>query len=173
MDPNDTFLRLWTTAQPTLAAYVGSLVRDRHATDDIVQEVAVVAWRKFTEFDATRAFLPWVLGIARCEVLGRRRTFARSFLTYQSDLVETIAEAYESQADELAERTDALRGCLEGLPERTQDYVRLRYQEDLSPGDIAERLGRDVNVVRVALHRLRSSLEECIRRRLTQQGTTS
>ena len=57
--------RLWTIAQPTVSAFIGSLVREIRDRDDVLQDVAVAFMSSFASYDATRPFMAWVIGIAR------------------------------------------------------------------------------------------------------------
>lgn len=168
-DAESEFVRHWTQAQPVVAAYIGALLRDRHQADDVLQQVAVVAWRKMAEYDRAQPFSGWAMGIARHEVLHHRRSLKRSIICFHSDLLEAVGAEYAAAAAELGERADAMRACLKGLPESGWTLLRLRYEDALSPAAIAARLGRTANQVRVALHRLRAGLETCINRRLASR----
>ena len=46
--------RLWLEAEPAVRAYVGASVRGFHDAEDVVQQVALTAARRFDEFDASR-----------------------------------------------------------------------------------------------------------------------
>lgn len=167
---SEAFLRAWTQAQPAVSAYIASLVRDRHLADDLVQEVAMAAWRKFASYDPTQSFTGWAIGIARMSILGSRRNQARSPISYHADLLDSVTDITIEDADELDERAAAVRECLRDLPDHGLNYVKMRYQDGLPPREIASALGMEANAVRVALHRLRSILAECITRRLGPQA---
>src|SRR3954453_23638123 len=49
-------------AQPVVAAFITSIVRDSHRADDLLQEVARISAVKFDEYDSSRAFTSWVTG---------------------------------------------------------------------------------------------------------------
>jgi len=76
------------------------------------------------------------------------------------------------EADALQRLT--LAAAVDGLDERSQDLLALRYGADLSARQIAEILGLKTNAVEVALHRtlarLRPELEEP---RVAGSGPTS
>ena len=48
-----------------VAAFVLSIIPDFHQAEDVLQQVAVVLVREFGQFDTSRPFLPWALGIAQ------------------------------------------------------------------------------------------------------------
>ncbi len=62
---HDQFLRLFAEHEPALRVVVRSLLPTRTDASDVMQNVAVVLWRKFGEFDATRDFRKWAFGVAR------------------------------------------------------------------------------------------------------------
>jgi RNA polymerase sigma-70 factor, ECF subfamily len=169
MDSED-FTRYWTKAQPVVSGYITSMVPDYHQAEDMLQNVAVVLLRKFSEYNPAQSFNAWALGVTRNEILLRRRTHARSFVSFQPDLVESVASAYGELSSELDTRTAALQQCFQNVKGRSWDMISLRYEQDLKPQQIAEKLSMDPGAVRTALSRIRASLQECIERRVAQQG---
>ena len=166
MNNHEQFTRRWTEAQPIVAGYINAVVPDFQEAEDLLQDVAVILLRKFTEYDAQRPFVAWAIGIAKREVLVARRRHARGFLSYQADLLERISEAYEELAPEFEDRSRALRECLRTVRGRAGELLRLRYEESLKPDSIAARVGMAVVAVRVMLSRTRAALRGCIERKL-------
>jgi RNA polymerase sigma-70 factor (ECF subfamily) len=169
MDDNERFTRYWTEAQPIVAAYISTMVPDFAAAEDLLQEVAVVLLRKYSAYDPSRSFVSWALGVAKFEVLSLRRSQARSLLSYQPELVESLTELCEEMAPELEQRSLALRECLKKVQGRARKLIELRYDECLRPGRIAVRLGMGAVAVRVMLSRVRASLRTCVQQRLKQE----
>jgi len=169
MDSHERFTRYWTEAQPVVASYLSSLVPDFAAAEDLLQEVAVVLLRKFAQYDESRSFVSWALGVARYEALMLRRSQARNFLSFEADLAERVGEMYEELAPILDERAAALRECLPNVAGRAAEVLRLRYEEALSPAQIAQRLGAGSVAVRVMLTRVRAALRECVERRIKRE----
>jgi RNA polymerase sigma-70 factor (ECF subfamily) len=167
MEKNEKFMRQWIGAQPALAAYINSVVPDFHEAEDLLQNVAVVLLRKFEEFDESRPFLKWAMGVARYEILGKRRSYARSFLLFHSDLVEAVGAEIEEMSGELAEEAAALRHCLKKVEGRNAKVLSLRYEDGLKPRQIAEKIGMEPGAVRVMLSRVRATLHDCVRRRVS------
>lgn len=67
--------REWAAAQPQLMAYARWATGSREEAEDLVQAVAVRAWRGFAHFRGDAAFLTWTMAIARREAAraGARR----------------------------------------------------------------------------------------------------
>lgn len=82
------FMQLWTAAQPAVASYVHALVRNRAVADDVLQEISLLLFRRFEEYDeATGPFVAWGLGIARFQVLSWQRDQARSRVAFDEELL--------------------------------------------------------------------------------------
>ena len=175
LDQNDQerFMRLWTTTQPSVANYIHALVRDRTAAEDLLQETALLIFRRFAEYDEQRPFLAWALGIARFKVMGLRRDAARSLLVFDDDALEQFTESWAEQTIGKSERGAALESCIDRLAGHAQRVVRLRYFEDLNAEQIAGKLGGNGATVRVALQRIRAQLRDCIERQIRLEGDFS
>ncbi|HZZ26977.1 MAG TPA: sigma-70 family RNA polymerase sigma factor [Pirellulales bacterium] len=159
--------RLWTESQSVVAAFVFSFVRDFHATEDIVQQVAVVLVREFEKYDPARPFLPWAMGIAKNVALKERREMLKDAnRLLEMGLIDQLQMAFEGKSDEWTATRRALRLCLEKQRQRLLEVLRWRYAFDLKPQEIAQRMGITSGAVRVMLHRARSGLRDCIQRKL-------
>jgi RNA polymerase sigma-70 factor (ECF subfamily) len=80
-----------------------------------------------------------------------------------------VVEALEAACPEdFAEdrRLKALESCLEELPPKAREIIRLRYHHEHGPGEIGRLLSRSVNSINVALSRSRVALRECIEQKL-------
>ena len=69
----DAFTELFLRHQAELKTFVVAVVRDWGRSEDILQEVSIVLWRKFDQYDSTKPFGPWARGVAWREVLKDRR----------------------------------------------------------------------------------------------------
>ncbi|MBM3966699.1 MAG: sigma-70 family RNA polymerase sigma factor [Planctomycetes bacterium] len=70
---NDQFLELLLRHQTEVKAFIGSVIRNRQARDDVFQEVAVILWKRFAEYDPCRPFGAWARGIAVNKILQELR----------------------------------------------------------------------------------------------------
>ncbi|HYE05912.1 MAG TPA: sigma-70 family RNA polymerase sigma factor [Planctomycetota bacterium] len=167
---SERFARLWTRFQPEIAQFIAAVVPDPHQADDVLQEVAVAILRKFSDYDDTRPFVAWAIGIARFEVAMSRRRHARDRLVLTPEALDAVADACVELAPEVDGRSRALRTCLDQVDGRAREMLRLRYEQALSPQEMAARAGVDPGAVRVILHRVRAALLRCIERRLAGAG---
>jgi RNA polymerase sigma-70 factor (ECF subfamily) len=162
--------RLWTLAVPTVSAFVTSLVRDFQDRDDVLQDVAVAVVESFDRYDSARPFLHWALGVARNQVHLHYRRKGRDRLAFDTDAVEALVTAFAEVAPAEGRKLDRLRDCVAALDERSRNLCRLRYEDDLKPASIGDRLGVGANAVAKALQRLRDRLRECVERGTGEVG---
>ncbi len=166
----ERFTRLWTEAQASVSGYVRAVIRDPDVVRDVLQETALVLLRKFRDWDSTREFVPWALGVAKYEILAHRRDAGRSRLLFDDALLDTVTELWGQVAGEISAEQAALDQCLEQLPPRSREFVRLRYFHNLEMADIGGRMETTAGAVRVALMRIRERLQDCVQRRLQAEG---
>jgi len=166
MADRDTIFRLLMQHEGEIRAFVGSMLRDRALSDDVFQEVALALWEQADRYDASRPFGPWARGIAANKVRERRRRARRFPLAFSPETIEAVAQGFTRTEAGARRELDALEECFERLPERARRLLALRYEDDLSAGEIARRTGRTLAAIYQALSRARAALEDCIRRRL-------
>lgn len=167
------FARLWTEVQPAVSAYVRTAVRDSHAAKDIVQNTAIVLLDKFDQWDASRRFLPWALGFAKFEVLAYSRDQSRDRLLFDESLLTTLADCWPDIQETAGREQTALQTCVDALAASAREMVQLRYFEELSITQVAERLNSTAGATRVSLMRIRRRLLDCVSRRLGQTLTST
>jgi RNA polymerase sigma-70 factor (ECF subfamily) len=163
------FVALLTAHQTALRLYVGSLLPGDPGVADVAQQANTTIWRKREDFELGTNFKAWIFSIARFEVLNFRKTQARdSRLVFSDELEEMIAEELPEISDDLDQRQTALRGCLERLKSGDRDLIQTRYFEKTPLREYGERIGRSVGALKVTLHRIRTKLQTCIERKLSQ-----
>ena len=163
--------RLWLEAEPAVRAYVGAAVREFHDAEDVVQQVALTAARRFDEFDASRPFLAWVLWLAKSRIVDHYRQQARERRLFSEGLLDRLAAALVSQQAELPARQAVLERCLERLPEKSRRLLTLRYAEDASVAEVATAVQSTAGAVRVMLFRIRNLLSQCIEEQLANEAS--
>ena len=167
---HDQFLRLFAEHEPVLRTFIRSLVPSRTDASWIVQEVAVVLWQKFTEFDATQDFRKWAFGVARYEVLAFLRDRGRDPHVFSVELVNTLAEEATAAGPRHEAQREALETCLKKLPEARRELVLAAYTKDIRIDQLAARRGQTPMSVYKALHRIRKALLECVGHTLVRES---
>jgi RNA polymerase sigma-70 factor (ECF subfamily) len=123
----------WTLVQPVVSAYVGALVRDFPARDDLMQEIAVAILESFDRYDGEKSFQAWALGIARNQVQNYFRRISRDRLTFDEEIIAYLADAFDESGTEVMHRLQFLSGCIERLEEKSRRVLKWRYRDDLKP----------------------------------------
>ena len=163
-------MRLFLTHEREVRAFIRSLIRDAHVRDDLFQEVALVCWRSFDRYEVGRSFGAWAKGIAANKVMQRRSRLLRQPMALSPQAVEAILAAFNRTERHAPDRLDALRECVEKLPGKSRQLLAHRYERSLKPDEIAELLRGTREAVYKALARIRTKLEDCIRRRLASES---
>lgn len=156
------FLRLFTEHEPALRSFVGSLALPAADASDVLQQVSVVLWRKFGEFDPARDFRKWAFGVARYETLTFRRDRARDRHVFDPELVDRLADEAAAAAPRHDAQREALETCLQKLPEAQRALVLASYAPGVRIDELAARRGQTPMSLYKQLQRLRQTLLECM-----------
>jgi RNA polymerase sigma-70 factor (ECF subfamily) len=138
-------------------AYVAYRIGDGPDAEDVTSEVFERALRYRSSYDPARGgSLPWLIGIARRCIDGRRPLPIHE--PVESDHVAP-GDLETSAVERLT-----LAGAISVLDDRSRDLLALRYGADLSAREIGVVVGLKTNAVEVALHRalarVRKELED-------------
>ena len=155
----DALRLLYLLYADNVFGFVLSIVHDEHDAEDITSEVFARLPRALTHYRVSSTpFVAWLLRVSRNAALDHLRA-QRSV---------PLAEVPANDRAELQahERLDDLRAALEALPFDQRQVMVLRLVAGLTPGEVAERIGRSVDAVHALQHRARRRLRE----ELTQAG---
>src|SRR6185295_4364185 len=122
------YLRRFLSSESSLRGYILTHLREFDAAEDVLQQTALILWEKYDQYDPSRPFLAWALGIARYEVLNAKKRARPGRSLLEGDLVELVVGEYLRLESELPRRRQLLRHCLQKLPESMMGAVRLRYE---------------------------------------------
>ena len=176
MSPAETelhgrFLRLFTTNEEAVRAFVRRLVPARADADDVMQEVSLVLWRKVGSFHAGTDFRAWAFGVARFEVLAWLRDKGRDRLVLDEGVALQLAHEAEALEPALSRQRAALQRCMERVPEVQRSLLLRAYQPEARIQDVAAISGRSVAGFYQWLHRMRKTLLDCIHATLAREAS--
>ena len=169
-DTHERFLALFTADEPAIRAFVRRLVPTRQDAADVMQNVALVMWRKFRDLDEPEQFRKWAFGVARYETLAWLRDKARDRLILADDVLQAIAHESAQIEEQLSAHRAALEGCLQKLPSEQRSLVLAAYAPDVRLQEVAVKSGRTLAAFYQWLHRMRVRLLECAQRTLQAEG---
>lgn len=170
MDDTRDFVTQLINVQTRLFGFILSLLGDRDAADDVLQETNVVIWDKRSQFEPGTDFGAWACTIAHFQIRAYRQRRARDRHRFNDALTESLAQVATQRTADLDARRTALRECLGALPTKQRELLDRRYAGQESVGQIAEGVGRPTNSVYQTLYRLRGALMQCIEQKLTAGG---
>ena len=162
------FLKHFLQEQGVLRAYLLGATSDPHAADDLLQEVSGALWESFSDYDETRAFRPWALGVARNMVLRWRRQKGRARGVLSEETVRLLADTAETEGEGADQRRLHLRTCLDHLGDHLREVLRLRYLESVAMPELAHRVRKSVAAVEMILVRGRRALRDCVERKVQE-----
>lgn len=160
-------MKLLTSSQSPLYGCILSLLPDRIAAQDILQETNLTLWRKADDFEAGTSFMAWASRIARYHVLNYRRKQHRDRLVFDEELFAELCERQAMAVGDSELYATALRECLEKLPSDHYSLVKQRYAPNATVAEIAGARGQTVGAVSQLLYRIRESLLNCMTQRLS------
>lgn len=154
--------------RPALMCYIMSLLPDRNACDDVVQETCLFLWDRREEFEPGSNFKAWAFKAAWFKVLTHKREVQRSkLISFSEDVLERISKAAEQLVEDVDHRLAALRDCVADLPSESQRLLQLKYLNRVSLTDHARSLGLKPNQIQKNLSRIRIALRHCVETRLS------
>lgn len=167
-------LRRLLTRRGWLLSYIRLLVRDVNTAEDVFQEVCVTVLRKQGEITAGANLDAYFRKVARHVAFAALEKSGRSPVSIPGDLLETLEETWtKTSVPTDSWQLEALRNCVGRLPPRSRYMLTLRYDEYLTGGDLAEKLGSTVQGAYVALSRVHRALRKCVEDKDLARGSAS
>ena len=131
-----------------------TMLKDRNAAEDAVQEAALKSWRKLDRFRYGADLTPWFLAIVANECRSVRRS--RWWRVIRSDEVEPQAHAAPLEGG-WADSID-LNAALDRLPKHHLLTLTLYYHLDLPIEEVARVLVCSTGAARQRIHRALAAL---------------
>jgi RNA polymerase sigma-70 factor (ECF subfamily) len=148
----DALQFLYVRYSNNIYGYVRSIVRDDHEAEDVTQHVFAKLMTTLVKYDDRGVpFFAWLLRLARNVAIDHLRA---NRLTP----TETVIDPDVSAGSDL-DSAEAVRAALATLPEEQRQVVFLRHVVGLSPGEIADRMGRTESSIHGLHHRGRRALQ--------------
>jgi RNA polymerase sigma-70 factor (ECF subfamily) len=157
----DKFAEKYRTFFPRVFAYVYGRVHNVHLTEDLVADVFERAFLKADSLRNDEAFSTWLFTIARNVIISHSRKRYRE-TAVDPDILREIAPSTASVEGDilLREELNTVTRLLREFPQREQDIVSLKFDAELSNGQISEIMGLNEPNVRVILFRTLRKLRE-------------
>jgi RNA polymerase sigma-70 factor (ECF subfamily) len=156
----------WHKWQTSIRAYLVASVHNYHDAEDLLSQVAVAVARDFEKYDPDTPFIRWAVAIARNRVLNYRRSKAMNKLIFSQETLDVLAGAMPEEPPAETATKAALDQCIGKLQDRSRQVLKLRYEQDLKPREIAPRLNMTASAVTTLMHRVHKALARCVKQTL-------
>jgi RNA polymerase sigma-70 factor (ECF subfamily) len=168
-EQHDQFLRFFMRHEESLRVFLRSLLFTHDEEREVMQEVAVVLWRKFDVGMDSQSFCRWAFGVARMEALAFRRDRARDRHTFGNEVFELLSQTVVNYSSSLEAERRALDLCLKKLPEDQRQIIQNAYAPGVKIDQLANQMGRTAMSLYKTLYRIRLTLMDCTRRVLATE----
>jgi RNA polymerase sigma-70 factor, ECF subfamily len=148
----DAIRYLYLRYADNVYGYVCSIVRDEHEAEDVTQQIFAKLLTALPKYEPRLVpFSAWILRVAHNAAIDHVR--ARRAVPFAE-----VRSPEQEDHDLSWERGHDLRAALETLPVEQRDVIVMRFILGLTPGEIAERIGRSEDAVHGLQHRGRRAL---------------
>jgi RNA polymerase sigma-70 factor (ECF subfamily) len=145
-----------------------AMLGDRSATANLVQQTFVNAYERLEQYRPGNDFSRWLKGIARNlvrEDLRRSERESRTLSAYRDYIAQLYSDEGRTE-QHLRDLDRAVTACREKLPPAASQALALHYDEGLTVEQVAGVIARTVAGTRQLLFRARTTLRECVEKRL-------
>ena len=157
----DAFRVLVERHQAGVLRFVGNMIADRHACEDVAQEVFVTAFRKLASFDPARSrFRTWLLVVARSRAVNAIKKKAPAAVAALPERTDGREPSDGAMWREVGERLDA---ALAGLPVRQRLAFVLAEIEELPHAEIAQIEGAKIGTIKSRISRAKAALRQALK----------
>lgn len=153
------FRALYARHNLRIHRFLGRMLRNAAAAEDVLSEVFLDAWRQANRFEGRSSVNTWLCAIARNKALEYLRKYPIAAehgempeMADSSDTPEVVAQKSDKKA--------LLRQCVEKLGAEHRDVVELVYYHEKSIEDVAEILQIPLNTVKTRMFYARKKLSE-------------
>ena len=150
--------------------YCYHVLRDRDATEDLVQSIFVKALESVKSLEKPESFYFWLFSIARNEVYAWLRVRRRDVGGVSDEEVWDTETPHEHLVKR--EISDMVQEGLQRLKPEYREVLVLRQFEKLSYADIASITGSTISSVESRLYKARKALMKCLEPVLRERTLT-
>lgn len=166
----ELYKELITSVHTDLYRYIYRIVKNKHLTDDILQNTLLIAYEKLYQLRDNHSFKSWIFTIAKNETLKilkkNSKEIAADIEEYENIIQNTFSS--NSQQEVSSEIFDLLRDVISELNPNEQDIISLIYYSDLSLKEAAVTLDINYGALKAKHSRLKKKMHKKLQKRLSE-----
>ncbi|MBI9018970.1 MAG: sigma-70 family RNA polymerase sigma factor [Phycisphaerae bacterium] len=163
-DKDDKFISLLMLNQQRIYGFIRMLVPQKANADDVMQETVTIMWRKFDTFALGTDFVAWGIKIAKFRIMKFRGKKKNEKIRFTDQAMDQLLAKQDDTQKNVDDRILRLENCLKKLSDNDKRLIQMRYDMDLKPKLIADRVGRSFHGIYKSLSRIHYSLMDCVSR---------
>jgi RNA polymerase sigma-70 factor (ECF subfamily) len=170
------FAALYDRYFPRIYSFAHGRLRNHADTEEVVQETFTAVFRSIDAYRGQSTLLSWIYGIAKNTVnnqIRRSRAYDQRIERAESELARSAHSIDACSPEEhlsLSRYQEAIEERLGSVADWHQEVFVLRHVDDLSIGEIAQRVSRSNDAVRSSLYRIKRMLVEAVDPNLAATG---
>ena len=170
-DQAERFMRLFLAEERRFFMLLLSLSGNVADAEDLLQEMSVLMWQKFNEFEPETNFVAWGCCFARNVAMNFvRKKRALGEIAFTDELMESVADEAMPLVHSTDQRYEALVRCINKLPERARQVLELRYEPGATVKSLAARMGKPISAIYKTLERIQDALLQCMEQTFATRG---
>ena len=168
--PSESWQALWQQHTRWLRTVLVARLRDQLAADEVLQEVAVIAWQKHDQLADPNKAAPWLYRIAirQTQMFWRSQKRDSRIRVGIDEATDTSDHRQNNPLEWILsqEAHDLVRKAMAELTPRDREILMLKHSEDWTYQQIADHIGISRDKVIYRLERARKRLRAQLGNRL-------
>lgn len=162
------FARLYDRISGVLFATAYSVLYNKEAAEDVLQDAFLMIWEKAPLYDSTRGKpLTWAVTLTRNKSIDRLRGLQRRRRLYDEAAQESLSGEQFDDRDSLSavistERGTLVREALKQLSPEQREALELTFFKSLTQGEVATQLNLPLGTVKARVRRGMGRLREIL-----------
>lgn len=155
-----------------VSSYIAAILFNKSDIDDLTQEVFITAYNKIKDFDQSKSFSSWLIGIARFKLTNYMRSKKRQtnmLSNFKEKVIDLILPELEGKmANEKDETVKVLLDCISKLPQNMKVVVKSNLN-GIKAQELAEQIDSTCSAIYNLQYKANGLLRSCVLKELKDE----